>query len=247
LAAIQCELKVSAKDKVEDRSLNQLLGLFPQEYRSFLLSKLEPITLPTGTVLYEAETVPKYAHFMTSGIASVVANMADGSCAEVGIWGMEGLVESFHLLGSSKVPNRCFIQVPASALRMPFATLQKEFRESEEMHRRVLQCVQGQGLILSQHAACNRLHSAEERLARWLLMVADRVASDTYYLTQEFLADMLGARRATVTEAAGALQGRNLIEYRRGHIRILDRKKLEESACECYQIVRNLFLNMYKP
>jgi CRP-like cAMP-binding protein len=224
--------------------VNQLLALLPTAYRNSFLAKLETVSLPLGTVLYESDEVPKYAHFMTGGIASVVATMASGSSAEVGIWGSEGLAESFHLLGPGKVPTRCFIQMEATALRMPFAALQKEFNDDETMRLLVLKCVQGHSSILSQHAACNRLHNAEERLARWLLMVADHVNSESYYMTQEFLAQMLGARRATVTECAGELQSRNLIEYRRGHIRILDRKNLEGSACECYQIVRRVYEEM---
>jgi CRP-like cAMP-binding protein len=171
--------------------------------------------------------------------------MSDGASAEVGVWGNEGLVESFHLLGRAKIPTRCFIQVEATALRVPYKELQKEFQESPEFREAVLQCVQSQGFILGQLAACNRLHEAEERLARWLLMVRDRVDSDTYSLTQEFLSNMLGARRTTVTAAAGELQRKGLIKYSRGRIRIVDSHGLEGAACECYKTVRNLYLNFY--
>jgi CRP-like cAMP-binding protein len=196
-------------------------------------------------VLYEPDETPKYAHFMTSGIASIVSSMTNGASAEVGIWGREGLVESFHLLGQAKIPTRCFIQMDATALRMPFKDLQKEFLEQPDLRSAVLQCVQSQGFILGQLAACNRLHEAEQRLARWLLMVRDRVQSEIYYLTQEFLANMLGARRTTVTAAAGALQRRGLIQYSRGRIHIVDPAGLEKAACECYGTVRNLYRNFY--
>jgi CRP-like cAMP-binding protein len=182
---------------------------------------------------------------MTSGIASIVSSMSDGATAEVGIWGKEGLVESFHLLGKAKIPTRCFIQMEATALRMPFKDLQRDFLENEDLRETVLQCVQSQGFILGQLAACNRLHEAEERLARWLLMVRDRVDSESYFLTQEFLANMLGARRTTVTAAAGALQRKELIKYSRGRIRIVDVEGLENAACECYRTVRRLYLNFY--
>jgi CRP-like cAMP-binding protein len=224
---------------------NLLFGTLSHSYREFLLSRMKPVSLPVRTVLYEPDETPKYAHFMTSGIASIVSSMSDGASAEVGIWGKEGLVESFHLLGNAKIPTRCFIQMEGTALRMPFKELQREFAESEEFRMAVLQCVQSQGFILGQLAACNRLHEAEQRLARWLLMVRDRVESETYLLTQEFLANMLGARRTTVTAAAGALQRKGLIKYSRGHIHIVDQAGLENAACECYDTVRKLYLNFY--
>jgi CRP-like cAMP-binding protein len=207
---------------------------------------MKPVAFPTRTVLYEPDQTPEFAHFMTSGIASVVSSMTDGSSAEVGIWGREGLVESFHLLGTAKVPTRCFIQMEATALRIPFNVLQKEFLENEIFRKSVLQCVQSQGFILGQLAACNRLHEAEQRLARWLLMVRDRVASETFLLTQEFLGNMLGARRTTVTQAAGTLQRKGLIKYSRGRIHVVDPTGLESAACECYRTVRNLYVSFYK-
>ncbi len=225
---------------------NLLLAALPAAYRNSLLSRLKPVTLAAREVVYEADETPQYAHFITSGIASVVSSMSNGASAEVGIWGKEGLVESFHLLGNARVPTRCFIQVDATALRMPFKELQKEFRERPELHEQVLQGVQTQGSILGQLAACNRLHEASERLARWLLMVRDRVESETFYLTQEFVATMLGARRTTVTAAASALQREGLIKYSRGRIHIVNPEGLEAEACECYPTVHNLYLNFYK-
>jgi CRP-like cAMP-binding protein len=224
---------------------NLLLATLSHSNKTALLSHLKPVTLPLRTVLYEPDETPKYAHFITSGIASIVSSMSDGSSAEVGVWGNEGLVESFHFLGKAKIPTRCFIQMEATALRMPYKDLQKEFLENVEIRDAVLQCVQTQGFILGQLAACNRLHEAEPRLARWLLMVRDRVDSDSYLLTQEFLANMLGARRTTVTAAAGALQHQGIIKYSRGRIRIIDPTRLEAAACECYKIVRKLYLDFY--
>jgi CRP-like cAMP-binding protein len=123
---------------------------------------------------------------------------------------------------------------------MPFTDFQRDFYPSAPVRDAVLRSVQSQTLVLSQIAACNRLHEVEERLARWLLMVSDRLASESFFLTQEFLAEMIGARRTTVTLAAGSLQRSGLIEYKRGHIVIVDRSGLEDSACECYRIVRDL-------
>jgi len=227
------------------KETNQLLEMLPKALRSSLLSRLKPVTLPLRTMLYEVEETPKFAHFMTSGVASIVSPMRDGDSAEVGIWGNEGLVESFHLLGNAKVPNMCFVQMEATALRMPFKELQAEFAASPELHERVLQCVQSQGFIQGQLAACNRLHEAEQRLARWLLMVRDRAGSNSFYLTQEFMATMLGARRTTVTQAAGTLQRNGYIQYSRGKVNILDSDGLEGVACECYQTVKKLYLNFY--
>ena len=206
---------------------------------------MRPVILPAREVLYEPDETPKFGHFMTSGIASIVSSMSTGACAEVGIWGKEGLVESFHLLGSARIPTRCFIQVEGSALRMPFKDLQTEFDENEELHECILQSVQSQGAILAQLAACNRLHEAEERLARWFLMVRDRIGNDTFYLTQEFLAVMLGSRRTTVTAAAGTLQRKGLIRYSRGRIHIVDPAGLEKEACECYATIRDIYQNFY--
>lgn len=228
-----------------DQSSNLLLTSLSPKYRAFLMSKMRTVPLNAREVLYEPDETPKFAHFMTSGIASIVGTMSSGAMAEVGIWGKEGLVESFHLLGSARIPTRCFIQIEATALRMPFKELQREFDESDELRECVLQSVQSQGAILAQLAACNRLHEAEERLARWFLMVRDRIENDTFYLTQEFLAVMLGSRRTTVTAAAGALQRKGLIRYSRGRIHIVDAAGLEKEACECYTTVREIYQNFY--
>jgi CRP-like cAMP-binding protein len=171
--------------------------------------------------------------------------MSNGGSTEVGIWGREGLVESFHLLGGARLPYRCIVQMESTALRMPFKELQREFHESQELRDCVLQGVQSQSAILGQLAGCNRLHEAETRLARWLLMVRDRTEGDRFLLTQEFLAIMLGARRTTVTAAAGALQRKGLIRYSRGRIHITDPDGLQDVACECYSTVRELYGSFY--
>jgi len=228
-----------------DQSSNLLLASLSPKYRAFLMSRMRPVTLGAREALYEPDETPKFAHFMTSGIASIVGTMSSGASAEVGIWGKEGLVECFHLLGSARIPTRCFIQIEGTALRMPFKDLQKEFHENQELRECVLQTVQSQGAILGQLAACNRLHEAGERLARWFLMVRDRIESDTFYLTQEFLAVMLGSRRTTVTAAAGTLQRMGLIRYSRGRIHIVDPAGLEKQACECYSTVREIYQNFY--
>ena len=228
-----------------DHSSNLLLASLSPRYRAFLQSRMRTVTLAAREVIYEPDEPPVFAHFMTSGIASIVGTMSSGASAEVGIWGKEGVVECFHLLGHARIPTRCFMQVEGTALRMPFKELQKEFHENEELRECILQSVQSQGAILGQLAACNRLHEAEERLARWFLMVRDRIESDTFYLTQEFLAVMLGSRRTTVTAAAGLLQRKGLIRYSRGRIHIVDPAGLEKEACECYATLREIYQNFY--
>lgn len=206
---------------------------------------MRTVTLGPREIIYEPDETPKYAHFLTSGVASIVVSMSNGGNTEVGMWGREGVVETFHLLGGAKIPNRCVVQMESTALRFPFAELQKEFDESKELRDCILQGAQSQFAIIGQLAACNRLHEAEPRLARWLLMVRDRIQNDTIVITQEMLAVMLGARRTTVTAAAGELQRRGLIHYSRGRIHVSDPDGLENLACECYATVRDLYDSFY--
>jgi CRP-like cAMP-binding protein len=228
-------------------SVNSLfLSLLSSKSLDLLMAHSTAIVLPVQTVLYELETIPPYAYFMTEGIASVVTTVAAGGTAEVGVIGHEGVVGSVHLLGPGRVPTRCFMQLPGSALRIPLSELRKAFHSSEEIRSRILEFVQEQVLSLSQIAACHRLHQSEERLARWLLMVQDRTLTDILRLTQEFLAQMLGSQRTTVTASAGTLQRRGSIEYRHGQVTILDRAKLESEACDCYQIMKDLYRNLYR-
>ena len=224
---------------------NLIINALPPELKSSLLARLQPVDLPVGTVLTKPGQKPQFAHFMTSGIASVVTFMSDGVGAEVGVIGREGLVEAISVLGPAAAPTTAFIQSEGTALRMSFGELQQLFHAHLPLSQRILECVQCQGFILSQLAACHGLHEIEERLARWLLMVRDRLESDNFELTQEFLAEMLGARRTSVTLAAGTLQRNGVIKYSRGRIHVIDHKGLESAACECYPIVRNLVAHLY--
>ncbi len=224
---------------------NRLLDSLPAAYCASLKARMEEVTLAVPTTIAPPNQIPRYAHFITSGITSVVAFMEDGSGVEVGLLGSESLVEAFYLIGPAEIATTAFVQVSGSALRIPFREIQQEFKANEHFRTRILQSIQGQSLIVSQVAACNRLHEVEERLARWLLMVRDRLSADHFLLTQEFLAEMIGARRTTVTLAAGSLQRSGLIEYSRGHIRILDSDRLQSAACECYPIVRKLVSGLY--
>jgi CRP-like cAMP-binding protein len=221
---------------------NFILNALPSQFNEFR-ARLTAVSLPVGTSVYEAHEVPKFAHFLTSGIASVVTTMLDGGCVETGMWAREGLAECLHLGGKDRVPSRCFMQMGGTALRMPFADLESEFENLPALRDGIRHSMQTQALILGQLIACNRLHEVEARLARWLLMLQDRVQDDVLLITQEFLAEMLGSRRTTVTMAAGALQRIGLIEYQRGHVHILDRERLEGAACECYPVIRKLSNN----
>jgi CRP-like cAMP-binding protein len=159
--------------------------------------------------------------------------------------GFEGLVGAFELLGPAPVSTECIMQGAGRAIRLPFAELRNAFEERREIRARILECVQQQALSQSQIAGCHRLHEAEERLARWLLTAQDHTDSDVLILTQEFLAEMLGSRRTTITVVAGGLQRRGLIEYSRGRVKILNREGLESVACACYPIVKALHRNLY--
>jgi CRP-like cAMP-binding protein len=225
---------------------NLLLQTLSPAARDALLLHLEAVPLPVGAVIYEPETTPRYVHFLTSGMASIVTIMADGDAVEVGIVCREGLPEAMHLLGPGSGATRCFMQIAGSGLRMPYNIFEQVFQHDESVRRLVLRYAQYQGQILGQLAACNRLHEVEDRLARWLLMLQDRLDSPSIPLTQEFLANMLGTRRSTVTLVAGTLQRSGMIQYRRGDVRVLDRESLEDTACECYAVTRRLFRDLYK-
>ena len=225
---------------------NRLLLSLSQELQKSLENKVESVPLPVGTSLFEPGQHPKHAFLITSGIASVVTDMQNGSVVEVGLFGNEAVPGVSRLLGDQHGPTRCFMQVSGTGLRMKYEALRQLFDDVPELHARVLQFIQYDLLILQQLSACNRLHEVEQRLARWLLMVSDRLDSDEVPLTQEFLAAMLGTRRSTVTLTAGVLQRAGLIEYHRGFVRIRDRQRLEKTACECYPVVRGLYHDLYR-
>lgn len=225
---------------------NLLIECLSPEVRLKLVRQLEPVALPVNTTIYEPEEQPRHVHLLTSGMASIVVVMANGDVAEVGIVTREGPPEALHLLGPAGIQTRAFMQIAGTGLRMSFKAFQELTTQEPEISVLLLNYVQYQSLTLGQIAACNRLHEVEERMARWLLMVQDRIGGNEIPLTQEFIANMLGTRRSTVTLIAGALQRSGLIEYRRGNVKVLDRQGLESTACECYEVTRRLLLNLYK-
>ena len=224
---------------------NRFIDSLSPSCRERLLASCVEVELPVNRSLYELDEIPPFAYFLTSGFASVVVTLLDGKTAEVGVIGKEGFVGSYHLLGNGKAASHCFVQIAGTALRMPMETLRQLFLESPEIRQRSLEHVQFQITTLSQLTACNALHEAEGRLARWLLMVQDVTGLSTLPLTQEFLGEMLGTRRSTVALVAVALQNAGVIEYSRGKVRILDRARLQQNACECYAVMFEAFGNLY--
>jgi CRP-like cAMP-binding protein len=214
--------------------------------RELLLARSTAVELPLKAALYSAQQIPRYAYLMTSGLASLVVATQGGQSVEVGVIGREGVVGAMHVMGPAAVPTHCMMQLEGSGLRISLQELKTIFESSHEIRTRMLEMLQEQVSTLSQIAGCHRLHEAEPRLARWLLMAQDRTQSEVLHFTQEFLAEMLGSQRTTVTVIAGDLQRSGLIEYSRGKVRILNRAGLEAAACDCYGVIRELYLNLYQ-
>src|SRR5580704_13671702 len=213
-----------------------LLGL-PAGELSAAARKLEFLELPTHTVLHEPGETLTHVYFIDSGLASVLTVMADGKSVEVGLAGKEGFIGLPLVVGLSTSPTQVIMQVGGSAHQMSAADFKELLSHSPATEKSLNRYAQILGMQATHVAACNRLHEVHERLARWLLMSQDRLRGDIVPLTQEFLAHMLGTRRASVTIAAGILQKAGLIAYNRGSVKILDRKELEDSACECYSAI----------
>ena len=220
---------------------NLLLEMIPAESRAILLTARETVELPQGFVLWEAGQSPVHAHFLISGLAKLVNTMADGSCVNSGLVGREGVPEAIAVLGHSTMLPRCSILVPATVIRIAFSQFQLSFATDLFFRQALLRFVQFETLVIRQIAACNSLHETEQRLARWILMIDDRVSDSELPITQECTAQMLGTRRTTISKAARGFLDRGLIQYRRGKIAIVDRIGLEQRASECYGITVGLF------
>ena len=220
--------------------MNSLLAALPREDCQRLLAELEPVTLSAGEVLYEPGERIRHVYFPKDAHVSLLVLVADKRALEVGLVGREGMVGIPLALGSDVSPVRALVQGPGAALRMEAARFREEFGRCPPLQHELYRYAYAKLVQARQTAACNRFHPVEARLARWLLMTRDRMRSDHFHLTHEYLADTLGIRRVGVTNAASALQRRKLISYRRGDIRILDWKGLKAAACGCYEIVRNL-------
>jgi CRP-like cAMP-binding protein len=214
-----------------------LLGLPPSESER-LFPKLEFVRLKVHHLLHETGDTLKSAFFCNSGMISILSVFPDGKSVEVGLVGKEGFVGLPLVAGFRTASTRAIAQIDASAFRVDAETLVELLRECPKLERQLQQFSQVMAMQVTQLAACNRLHEVNERLARWLLMCADRVDSNSVPLTQEFLGQMLGTRRSSVSVAAGMLERAGLITHSRGDVQIVDRPKLEEAACECYQLMQ---------
>jgi CRP-like cAMP-binding protein len=203
-----------------------------------LLPDLELIVLPLGMVLYESGGTLAYVYFPTNSIISLLYVMEDGSSAEIAVTGYEGLVGISLFMGGDTTPSRAVVQSAGSGYRLKAALLKREFEHGGALQHLALRFTQALITQMAQTAVCNRHHSVEQQLCRWLLLSLDRLSSNELTMTQELIANMLGVRREGVTEAAGRLQKAGLIEYSRGHIVVTDRPKLEARVCECYAVVK---------
>jgi CRP-like cAMP-binding protein len=217
---------------------NHLLAALPEENYRRLLPELELVAMPLGWVIYESGGRLSYLYFPISGIVSLLYVTNSGASSEIAITGKEGLVGISLFMGGETTTSSAVVQTAGHAYRLDRRRLRQEFERGGLLQRLLLRYTQALMTQMSQTAACNRHHSVEQQLCRWLLLTQDRVAQRELVITQELIAGMLGVRREGVTEAAGNLQRAGCISYRRGHISVLDRAALEARSCECYALVK---------
>jgi CRP-like cAMP-binding protein len=218
-------------------SANRLLAALPRAEYLRLLPRLETVSLTYRQCLYDAHTPILYVWFIERGVVSVIRAMEDGTLIEISVIGCEGMVGLPVFLGSESTPSQALVQIPGAGLRMPTMAFRRENPPGSPLHDLLHRYTQTLINQMAQGMVCNRMHSIAQRCARWLLLTHDRVNADQFLLTQAFLAQMLGVRRATVSTVAGRLQKAGLIRYSRGIITVLDRPGLEAAACECYRII----------
>ncbi|WP_295396476.1 Crp/Fnr family transcriptional regulator [uncultured Thiodictyon sp.] len=217
---------------------NHLLAALPTSVSERLFPHLEPVPLPLGEALHESGGQLDHVYFPTDSIVSLLYIMENGASAEIAVVGNEGIVGIALFLGSGSMPNRAVVQSAGHAYRLKARLLKQAFADSVSLSRLLLRYTASLLTQMAQTAVCNRHHSVDQQLCRWLLLSLDRLPSNQLCMTQELIANMLGVRREGVTEAAGRLQHAGLIHYSRGHIIVLDRPGLEARVCECYQVVR---------
>ncbi len=226
-----------ANNIVEPRH-NHLLAALPDEVQNRLFPHIELIALPLGKVLYESGDALRHVYFPTDSIVSLLYVMENGASAEISVVGNEGLIGVSLFMGGESTPSRAIVQSAGSAYRLLGQRLKDEFNRHGELLQLMLRYTQSLITQMSQTAVCNRHHSIDQQLCRWLLLSLDRLPSNCLVMTQELIANMLGVRREGVTSAAGKLERAGAIEYTRGRITVLDRPKLEELCCECYAVVK---------
>ena len=220
---------------------NHLLAALPADDYARLAPDLEPIPMPLGWAVYESGGQLSYLYFPTTSIVSLLYVMESGASAEIAIIGNEGLVGISLFMGGESTPSRAVVQSAGDAYRLRASVLKKEFALGGVLQQLALRYTQALITQMAQTAVCNRHHALDQQLCRWLLLSLDRLESNELLMTQELIANMLGVRREGVTEAAGKLQDEGLIRYSRGHIKVLDRARLEKRVCECYAVVKKEF------
>jgi CRP-like cAMP-binding protein len=226
---------------VPSPAANRILASVPaREYQRFS-GQLQPVYLKFGQVLYEPGKAIRYVYFPLNCLISLLTAVDKRRTLEVGMVGSEGMAGMPFILGIGVSGVRALVQGAGDALRMSATVFRVEFERTSALQQALYRYTYALMAQISQTAACNRFHDAEARLARWLLMTADRVGADEFLITHEFLAHMLGLRRVGITEAASTLKRHHLIDYQRGHLRILDKKGLKRASCSCYQIVKTVF------
>src|SRR6266849_2537352 len=235
LQIVQSDERTNAVGKPVSNKI--LLSASDSEYSS-LRPHLEYVNLPNHRILHEAGGKLEFAYFPNRGLISLVVVMKDGKTAEAGIVGNEGFTGTLAAVGLSRSPLQAVVQITGDGFRVEVGALQNTLESAPHLQLMLNRYALIRGMQVAQTAACNRLHEIEQRLARWLLMTQDRVDSGSLDITHDFLATMLGTDRPTVSLAAGVLQKKKLIEYTRGAVKIVNRKKLEDSACECYRVIR---------
>jgi len=218
---------------------NHLLDALPPEEYERISPYLEMIEMPLGSILYESGEKLHYVHFPTNCIVSLLYVMESGASAEIAVVGFEGAIGIALFMGGQTMPNRAVVQSAGYSYRIRQNLFMQEFDRHGVLLHKMLRYTQALITQMAQTAVCNRHHSVDQQLCRWLLLSLDRLSSNELSMTQELIANMLGVRREGVTEAAGKLQQAGLIQYSRGHITVLDRVGLEARVCECYQVVRN--------
>ena len=223
---------------------SHLLAALPDDVCERLFPYLERIELPLGKALYESGDHLNHVYFPTTAIVSLLSVMENGASAEIAVVGNEGIIGIALFMGGETMANRAVVQSAGHAYRLKGQLLRQEFNRSGALQHLLLRYTLALFSQMAQTAVCNRHHSVDQQLCRWLLLSFDRLSSDTLCMTQELIANMLGVRREGVTEAAGNLQNAGLIEYSRGRITVLDRPGLEVRVCECYEVVRKEFLRL---
>jgi len=224
-----------------DPRQNHLLAALPAEDCARLLPHLELVQMPLGDALYESGMQMRHVYFPTTSIVSLLYVMEDGASAEIAVVGNEGIVGISLFMGGESTPSRAVVQSAGHAFRLRGQLVKDEFFRAGPTQRLLLRYTHALLTQMAQTAVCNRHHSLDQQLCRWLLLSLDRLPANELVMTQELIANMLGVRREGVTEAAGNLQKTGLIEYNRGRITVLDRAGLEARACECYAVVKKEF------